>query len=223
MELCGHTFGLEDWSNLISIVTPVILLFWFYYSLKQNLSKDYFKEVDGIYAGFTTPIATPNNGGQMYSGVIMNIRTVDNKGFYKGDFDFAETESCTINGQHMFNQLNDGVYSFFGDTRFRLHFDKKRHPFRTNENRTYKGSLFVVAHMSLPLDNTKLEDYLIAEYNVIHFRERESIKLTIKKIHRTGAQTLPTEILLHKSSGLTFEPYKNLKQVVFKNNTRVDK
>lgn len=223
MELCEQIFGLEDWSNLVSIVTPVILLFWFYYSQKQNLSKDYLKEVEGIYAGFTKPIATPNNGGQMYSGVIMNIRSVDNKGFFKGDFDFAETESCTINGQHRFNQLNDGVYSFFGDTRFRIHFNKKRHPFKTKENRTYKGRFFVVAHMSFPLDNTKFEDYLIAEYDVLHFRERESIKLTIKKVYGKGSQTLPTEILLHKSSGLNFEPYKNLKQVVFNNKTRVDK
>jgi hypothetical protein len=223
MEICGQTFGLEDWSNLISLVTPVILFIWFYYSQKQSLSKDYFGEIEGIYAGFTTPIVTPNHGGQMYSGVIMNIRTVDNKGFYKGEFDFAETESCTINGQHTFNQLNDGVYSFFGESRFRLHIDKKRHPFRTEENRTYKGNLFVVAHLSFPLDETKLEDYLIAEYNVIHFRERESLKLTIKKVHRTGAQTLPKEILLHKSSKLNFEPYKNLKQIVFKNNIRVDK
>src|SRR5690606_14322529 len=223
MEICGQTFGLEDWSNLIAIVTPGILLVWFYYSQKQTLSKDYFQEIEGIYAGFTDPIAKPNHAGKMYSGVIMNIRNIDNKGFYKGDFDFAETESCTINGQHTFNQLNDGVYSFFGDTRFRLHLDKKRHPFKTNENRTYKGSLFVVDHMSFPIDNTKLEDYLIAEYDVLHFRERETLKLTIKKVYRTGAQTLPNEILLHKSSGLNFEPYKNLKQVVFANRTRVDK
>jgi hypothetical protein len=222
MELCGQTFKLEDLSNLISIVTPVILFIWFYYAQKQSLSKDYFEEIEGIYAGFTTPIATPNNGGRMYSGVIMNIRSVDNKGFYKGEFDFAETESCTINGQHIFNQLNDGVYSFFGESRFKLHIDKKRHPFRTKENRTYKGNLFVVVHLSLPLDDTKLDEVIIAEYDVIHFRERESLKLTRKKVHNKNEPTLPIEILLHKSSKLNFEPYQNLKKIVFKNNTRVD-
>lgn len=221
MNFCGQSFGLSEWSDLISILTPFILLIWFYYSQRQTLSKNYFDEIGGIYAGFTEPTVTPIHNGKVHSGIIMNIRDVDSKGFFKGDFDYAETESFSVNQKHLFRTITDGVYSFFGDMEFELYRDKKRHPFKVKENRSYKGSLYVVDRMDFQIDNFKLEDYIIAEYRILHYREMETIKFTLKKTYRTGAQKLPENFVLYKSSGLNFEPYKNLKMVVFPI-TRVD-
>ena len=215
-------FELDDWSDIIAIGTPIILLLWFYYSQRQNLSATYFSQVGGIYAGFTTPKINPVRNGQVYSGIIMNIRSVDSKGFFKGDFDYAETESHTQGGDHHFSVLTDGVYSFFGALEFEIYRNKKRNPFRPTENRRYRGNLYVVDRMDFNFDNYKIEDYLIAEFSAIHYREMETMKFKLIKVYRVGSQKFPDEIVLYKSSGLNFEPYNNLKITVFPQ-TRVDR
>lgn len=40
----------------------------------------------------------PSYNGEVYSGLIMNIRDVNSKGFIKGDLEYAEKESYIING-----------------------------------------------------------------------------------------------------------------------------
>lgn len=219
---CNTTFALGDISDLISILTPLVLLLWFYYSQRQLLSDKYFSEIAGIYAGFTTPKTQPLHNGQMHAGIIMNIRSVDSRGFFKGDFDYAETESFTQNEQHVFGLITDGVYSFFGDFEFEIYRRKKRNPFKLTENRVYNGTLYIVDRMDFQLENYKLEDYLVAEYSAVHYREMETIKFELKKVYKTGSQKFPDNFVLYKSSGLNFEPYKNLKSIVFPR-TRVDK
>jgi hypothetical protein len=220
--ICSSTFGLSDISDLISILTPLVLLLWFYYSQRQILTNNYFFEVaKGIYAGFTTPKSQPLHNGQVHSGIIMNIRSVDSRGFFKGDFDYAETESYTHGGQHLFGLITDGVYSFFGDLNFEVYRNKKRHPFKLAENRIYKGNLYIVDRMDFNLENYKIEDYLIADYSVVHYREMEAMKFKLRKVYKPGSQKFPDEFVVFKSSGLNFEPYKNLKRIVFPQ-TRVD-
>lgn len=218
---CNTTIDPGEISALISIITPFVLILWFYYSQRQILSGKYFTEITGIYAGFTISEALPNNNGQISAGIIMNIRNVDSKGFFKGDFDYAETESYTQDVHHKFGSISDGVYSFFGDLEFEIYKSKKRNPFKLTENRCYSGNLYIVDRMDFQIENYKLEDYLIAEYSVVHYREMETIKFKLKKVYKKVSQTLPNEFVLYKSSGLFFEPYKNLKSIVFLQ-TRVD-
>ena len=219
---CNTTFGLGDLSDLISILTPLVLLLWFYYSQRQILTDKYFSDIAAIYAGFTTPKTQPINNGQMHAGIIMNIRSVDSTGFFKGDFDYAETESYTQGEQHIFRLITDGVYSFFGDLEFEIYKNKKRNPFKLTENRVYNGNLYIVDRMDFQIENYKLEDYLVAEYSAVHYREMETIKFKLRKVYKVGSQKFPDEFVLYKSSGLNFEPYKNLKTIVFPR-TRVDK
>jgi hypothetical protein len=218
---CETTFGLGDISGLISILTPLVLLLWFYYSQRQVHSNNYFTEVSGIYAGFTTPKVPAPHNGQMHAGIIMNIRSVDSRGFFKGDFDYAETESYTQGGQHLFGNVTDGVYSFFGDIDFELYRNKKRHPFKLKENRIYKGNLYIVDRMDFQVENYKIEDYLVADYSIEHRREMGTLTFALRKVYKPGSQKFPDKFVLYKSTGLNFEPYKNLKRIVFPQ-TRVD-
>ncbi len=78
MIICIFIVEFEKIGILISILTPMILLIWFYYSQKQTLSKNYYREINGIYAGFTKPIHKPLNNTGVNSGRtnIMNKQTV---------------------------------------------------------------------------------------------------------------------------------------------------
>ena len=67
MILCNISLG--QVSDFVSIGTPLVLLAWFYYSQRQTLSKNYFEQIDGIYAGFTEPLSYSSNGKRIYGGI----------------------------------------------------------------------------------------------------------------------------------------------------------
>lgn len=216
------TFELDDISNLINISTPIILLIWFYYSQRLTHSKDYFAELSGIYGGFLKATREAKAGGQVHAGIIMNIRDVDSRGFFKGDFDYAESELLVQEGKQVPQIISDGIYMFFGEMDYEFYFNKKRHPFKAEKNRKYNGRLFVVDRLDFKFEDYKIDNYLVAEYDIIHFREMETLKFKQTKVYRTGAKDLPESFILYKSAGFDFEPYKNVKRLVFPA-TRVDK
>jgi hypothetical protein len=216
----GWTLG--DISDAISIATPIILFFWFYYSQRQILSKSYFDQVDGIYAGFTEPISKVEDKKGLYSGIIMNIRDTDDNGYFKGEFDFGETKTDVENNRLLFRNLRDGVHTFLGKLNFEIYRNKVRHPFRPEENRTYNGTLYIVDRLDFAFDDYKIETYLRAEYDILHYREMQTMKFTLRKRHKTGEPELPETFILHKKMGVSFEPYKNEKEVVFRGDTRSD-
>jgi hypothetical protein len=213
MTLCINGWTLEQISAAISIATPIILLIWFYYSQKQTLSKNYYSEIDGIYAGFTAPINKAPTNGTIYGGIIMNIRDIDNKGYFKGEFDFGEIES--IGNRHNDRSLIDGTHFFYGKVNFTPYRDKTRHPFKPKKNRTYRGKLYIVDRLDFSFDNYKIEDYLCSEYDIIHYREMQTLKFTLNKVYKKKYPSIPPSFILYKSAGFNFEPYINVKKTVF--------
>lgn len=224
MLLCFQGWTLEQISAAISIGTPVILLLWFYYSQKQTLSKNYFEKIPGIYGGFTDPICDQTKEkGRIYSGIIMSIKDIDNKGYFKGEFDFAETTTDLIGNKIVGRKLIDGIASFYGKFDFELCWNKTRHPFKPKENRTYIGKLYIVDRLDFDFENYQIETYLKAEYDILHYREMQTLKFTLSKTYKNEKLLFPATFTLNKTLGLNFEPYKNLIDTVFLGETRVDK
>jgi hypothetical protein len=222
MISCLQNWTLENISAAISIATPVMLLIWFYYSQKQTLSKSYFDQIDGLYAGFTDPISKLEDIKGLYSGIIMNIRDTDDKGYFKGEFDFAESKTDIVSDRISGRKVRDGIHTFLGKLNFELYRNKSRHPFRPEENRTYKGTLYIVDRLDFAFDDYKIETYLSAEYDIVHYREMQTLKFTLKKTHKPENPELPKTFTLYKKMGADFEPYKNVKKTVFYGDTRVD-
>ncbi len=214
---------IEQISGIISIATPIILFLWFYYSQRQTLSKNYFEQIDGIYAGFTEPLSYSSNGKRIYGGIIMNIRDTDDKGYFKGDFDFAESYTDFDGNRIMGTKVRDGIHTFLGKIDFTIYRDKSRHPFRPDENRIYKGTLYIVDRLDFAFDNYKIETYLTAEYDIIHYREMQTLKFTFRKKYRPETPEFPQTFILYKKMGASFEPYRNVRETVFFGDTRSDK
>ncbi len=124
MILFVTNWTIEQLSAVISIATPIILLVWFYYSQRQALSKNYYQEINGIYAGFTEPVSKTQDKKGINSGIIMHIRDTDEKGFFKGEFDFAETKTEIENDRLIFTKLRDGTHTFLGKLDFELYKNK---------------------------------------------------------------------------------------------------
>lgn len=207
---------LQDWS---SVITTLVLLGWFYYSQKQVFAKIYFDKLGGIYAGYVDHISERGSS----AGIILNIREADNNGFFKGDFDHREIERDIINNNVIVNVLLDGIYTFTGKINFRIYRDKTRNPYRLKENRIYKGNLFLVDRLDFQFDNYNIDDYVRAEYEVIHYRDMQALKFRLVKNHRKDSPNLPSSFVLYKKQGFKLEPYENVKFTVFRDDTRVDK
>jgi hypothetical protein len=224
MLLCFVGWALENTSAVISIGTPIILLIWFYYSQRRTLSKSYFENIPGIYGGFTNPISDQTKEEKrIYAGIIMNIRDIDDKGYFKGEFDFAETTTDLKDNRIFYRKLKDGVFQFYGKFNFKIYLNKTRHPFKPEENRVYKGKLYLVERLDFNFDNYKINNYLKAEFEIWHYREMQTLKFTFNKAYKNDGFDLPTSFILNKKIGLNFEPYINLVKTVFIGQTRVDK
>ncbi len=194
-------------SDLITIVTAIILICWFYYSQKQVLSKNYYDEIPGIYAGFTDGTQKPDN----YSALIINIREIDNSGYYKGELEFAELRNPLDNEAMIWS-----IKNFIGKNEFSIKRDKIRHPLKPQENRVYIGKLYTVNRFDFLFTDYKIEDYTEDEYDVIHYRDMGVFVCTHKKSYKDSPSLLPKTFTLHKKGGYFFEPYENIKNSVFK-------
>lgn len=223
MLLCFNSWTLEQISAAVSIATPLILLVWFYYSQRQSLSKNYFDQVDGIYAGFTTPISKLVDMKGVSAGIIMNIRDTDEKGYFKGEFDYGENQSILEDDKLFFRSLREGIHTFLGKMDFKIYNNKTRHPFRPEENRIYKGTLYIVDRLDFSFEDYKIDTYLRAEYDIVHYREMQTMKFSLRKKHKNEGADFPQTFTLYKKMGASFEPYVNVKELVFRNRTFSDR
>jgi hypothetical protein len=203
----------ENLSNIISVITPLVLLFWFYYSQKQILSNLYFPSIKGKYGCFLKTTTSPVRNGSVSGGLLLEIIDVDAGGNFKGDFKIREIET-TLDIKNFL--LKEGRHSFFGKIDFKLYRNKKRHPYKPNENRTYIGKIYIVTRLDFVFDLYKIEDYLHAEYDILHYREMQTIVCKLSKIYNEElSKDLPKSFTLYKSTGISYEPYKNLEETIF--------
>jgi len=217
--LCNNAWvHIEHWSYIIAIFTPIVLLYWFVFIQKQN----YFNEILGIFAGYTDPSdktkAIVKEEGRFNSGVIMNFRDVSN-GYYRGEFDFREN----ISNSEEDRLLSDGFHCFYCKMNYKVYLIKKRNPLDIKKNRVYKGKLYILNRLDFDFGNQKIDDFLVAEYDVIHYREMRTLQLTLSQVHKEEFLRTPKSFKLHQSLGLGFEPYKNVKESIFRGFSRADK
>jgi hypothetical protein len=214
--LCFHNSSLEQLGQVIGIGTPIILLFWFLYTQYQSYTRNYFREIEGIYAGFTESGRNLPGIKGINAGIIMYIRDVDNKGFFKGEFEFGEMTLTIQNKIPIERPLSAGIHTFLGKLNYKFYKDKSRHPLRVEENRVYTGRLYIIDRLDFQFETIKMEQYLQMEYDIIHFRELKALKFTLVNIHKETAQKLPKQFTLYKSGGFAFEPLKGVQDVIFK-------
>ncbi|OFY93412.1 MAG: hypothetical protein A3K10_10685 [Bacteroidetes bacterium RIFCSPLOWO2_12_FULL_31_6] len=209
MSCCEDILSIEIISNWISIITPFILLLWFYYSQRGILSKDYFAEIIGNYGGFVTPTISPKKGFSINSGIIMTIKNINSNGYFNGNFDFIQKEFNTMES----NISQVGVFTFFGEINYNIYIKKKRHPFKPEDNRIYIGKIFIVDRLDFQFENYNIDDYLRAEYRIIHYREMQTLKFELIKNHKNLNLSLPENFVLYMSKGVDFEPYTSVKSL----------
>lgn len=212
MILCSI---LEQVSSLVAIITAPVLLFWFYQTRKQNFHNEFL----GIYAGYMDNEKIPNSSNGIESGLIMNIRDISGSGFFRGEFDYRKNISSIYEDA----LAQDGIYTFYGKINYRFYFPKVRHLLKPKQNRVYTGKLIIVMRLDFQLETQNIEEFSQEEYRFDYYREIRVLKFFQIASSKNQSNNIPNEFLLHKSLGLSFEPYKNVKDSIFRGFTRADK
>ncbi|RTL60152.1 MAG: hypothetical protein EKK37_04740 [Sphingobacteriales bacterium] len=217
MVLC---LSIEQFSALVSIVTPLVLIFWFRYIRKQNFNSEFI----GIYANYLDSEPLAENKGRKESGLIMNIRDILSSGYFRGEFDYRENISTQLEE----NMLRDGMFTFYGKINYNWSLSNLQrliipgNPLKAVENRTYTGKLIIVMRLDFQIHSQNIETFTQEEYNFIYYRELRVLEFKLSKPSNNQSNNIPKEFLLHKSFGLAFEPYKNVKEIIFRGFTRTD-
>lgn len=192
MKLIFFCLILGDWSDIVSLLTPIILLFWFYYSQIQTFSKNYYSEIVGTYSDFSIPVAIKSTDrSTAYAGFIMDIYEIDNNGYFRGEMIYGETEST---GSGVIGKVA-ATFQFYGKLNYEFYFKKSRYPFHKRDNSKYFGKLYLVDHLSVSHDGKIPDDFLAFEYNIFHYREMKVFSLSVSKICRENPK-LPEKFSL---------------------------
>lgn len=119
---------LEILSAYVSLAIPAVLLFWFVYSQWEKHSNVFYTELAGLYVNFTdhvNEIQFDPERETRYSGMIFNIREINNDGYFSGDIDFGEIISTQV-GKRL---VSDGMFNFMGNFNYWPHTNKRRNPY----------------------------------------------------------------------------------------------
>ena len=207
--------SLSDWSDLTTLITPFILLVWFYYSQIHLLSSNYYSKIVGTYSGFCEPVVaqiTPI--GHPYAGVIMDITQVDTNGYFMGQIIYGEVES----GSSKVAGKVAGIFQFYGRIPYKFYFKKNRNPFQREQNSLYNGKVYIVDRFDFATEQ-KIEDFKTLEYDVIYYRERNSLLFNNQKILRENHNpVLPKTFLIDKKINVYFDVSKGVFMTVFNPN-----
>lgn len=186
---------LSDWSNLITIITPAILLIWFYYSQRLILSNNYYSKIVGKYSGFCEPsVAEKTPTSYPYAGAILDVTQIDANGYFMGQIIYGEIESSQFGDKGRVA----AVLQVYGRIPYQFYFKKHRNPFLRKDNSKYKGKLYIVDRFDFEKDQ-QIENFKTMEYDVIYYRERNSLWFNNQKILRDNSNpVLPQTFLLDK-------------------------
>jgi len=208
---CVLETSVQDWSAVISIGTPIILLIWFFHSQKQILSKSYYDEVKGVYAGFVESTFFPKYNGIIYSGIIMELTDINGQGYFKGEARFGARESCFKDGMPTQDLIHTGIYFFHGKLIHRIKLKRNRNPFVANKNRKYIAKFYFVEQLEATTDIDNYEKLISAEYKIEHFREMQVLKFSHVKSNNKAHELIPKSFTLYRSGGYSMEPFVFLK------------
>lgn len=185
--------------------------------MKESLSERYYNELPGKYAGYvgTTQRRELNVNQYLRAGMIVKILEVDTNGYFKGNFDYrANVETSTEDALTVkFSSGSSG--NFYGKIRWNLKRNKERHPFQVADNRIYKGHVYLTTNLNLNENVFELDRIVHDIFEVTHYRELQLLKFSLLERKRKGAVDLPSDFSLNKSSGLYYEFYDSVQQIIF--------
>lgn len=211
----SHHYILEYSSQIFGFATPVILFFWFCYTQYQRYLRDYCKEIVGVYAGFVQSSRNVPDKKGLQAGIIMYIRDIDNKGFFRGEIEYGETKLTFQNPIPISRPISAGNHKFLGKLDYKFYWDKVRNPLKPEQNRVYKGRLYVIVRFDFLFETQKIEEFQKAVYKIVYYREMKVLKFTLIESFKESGQKLPEEFMLYKSGGFAFEPLEGVTDIVF--------
>jgi hypothetical protein len=92
---CEPKSLLELFAEFFEICTPIVLLSWFIFNRRRMAKSECFKELVGSFGGFVNDTVNKavSNKERYDGGIVMDIISFDNNGYFNAEFLYAENKS----------------------------------------------------------------------------------------------------------------------------------
>ncbi|HUZ57328.1 MAG TPA: hypothetical protein VMU83_00930 [Hanamia sp.] len=111
-----------------------------------------------------------------------------------------------------------GILQFYGRIPYKFYFNKNRNPFLRDQNSKYKGKVYIVDRFDFEKD-LMIEEFKTMEYDVIYYRERNSLWFNNQKILRENSNpVLPKTFTIDKKINIFGDISKGVFTTVFSPN-----
>jgi hypothetical protein len=148
-------------------------------------------------------------------------------------FFYSENEKLETK---LFNEL-EGIYAGFTPNidksiaasnetilSYKPFLNKKRDPYNPGHNRKYNGVIYTVDKLDFNFNSQTIQDYQKVTYKIVYYREMRCFKFEQVIIKDPeNSPKLPKEFVLHKSVGMTMDPYASVKKTLYGERSRADR
>jgi hypothetical protein len=163
MLFCYLTFDLSTIANVISILTALVLVWYYFYSKQDKIVGQYFQEIKGIYSGIQHK-GLDEHGYYVNMGIVLSIKKAS-KHLVLGEMEYLEKWSR--NGEEKFKSA--GIIGIYGKFEPGLLFDGFYTSPVGSENLIVKGELILCHPFNLDIINFNSQENIIGKYNVNHY------------------------------------------------------
>jgi hypothetical protein len=209
MFLCISKETLSATAEIFEIITPITLMVWFFHSRWVAEKLAYYKTVSGLYGGFVNETINKSKDMLRYDGgLLMEIFTVDDNGYFRGQFEYFE-EEVTLGGSVATKRsVYAGIQSFYGRLDFEWEFiGNTANPLLWKTNRIYRGELKIVGRLDWLTEDESSN--LKGVYSILHHRESGVIEFTLKTLKNADTK-LPPHFILFLKSNHALDAYTNV-------------
>lgn len=183
---------IEILSNLASIITSIIAVWWFVYTRKLNFYEK--GNLRGTYKLFQA-LATRTDKNEL-AIIVLKIDHLSNRGWFTGRLDYSEIfrpPGARSEGGHncvgyiKYNLLHE-LLSFFKASR--------ANPLEFDKSKGYKGKVYILSRNDFDLERN-WKDFLLDTFDIKYYRNTHRLKFENLQSHNEKTQLPPTMLFIN--------------------------
>ncbi|OYU82583.1 MAG: hypothetical protein CFE24_14675 [Flavobacterium sp. BFFFF2] len=163
MQTCYFQFDLATIANVISVLTALILVFYFFYSRHEKLVNNYFQGFVGLFSGIQHK-GTDQFGWYVNMGIVLSIKKAS-KQLVLGELEYLE--KWTKNGEEKFKSA--GIIGIYGKMETGLLLESTYTSPVGDSNLIIRGELVFCRPFNLDISNFNDWENIIGKYKINHY------------------------------------------------------
>lgn len=173
MKNCPPLIDLGTLANIVTIITAIVLVIYFFYVRHINLVKNYLQGFKGLYSGIVHK-GLDEHSWYVNMGIVLYIKKASNQ-IILGELEYVE--KLSKNGETKFKSA--GIVGLYGKMELNLMFEETYSAPISDESLVINGELTLCTPFNLDKVYFNSKENIIGKYNVKHYVNPNIIELNI--------------------------------------------